>query len=196
MTVFDDVLAFWLTEVGQDRWYAQEDALDQAIRDRFGAAWEAAATGGLRDWCWCPQGTLAYLILTDQFPRNMFRGSARAFKTDPMALQAAKLGIARGFDMRVPEPQRQFYYLPLEHSEIPTDQNRAVRLIMDRMPQSDGTTLLHARAHRDVIRRFGRFPFRNAALGRPSDPDESGFLSEGGYGAVVRRLQEESALPA
>lgn len=193
---FQDVLDFWLEELDQSNWYVQSDEVDQTIRSRFGAIWEAAAAGNLRDWCFCPDGTLAYLIVTDQFSRNMFRGSADAFATDSLALQAAKTGIARGFDLRVPEPQRQFYYLPLEHSEVPANQNRAVRLIMERMPQSDGTTLLHARVHRDIIRRFGRFPFRNDALGRPTSPEEADFIAQGGYGEILRSYQQPDALSA
>ncbi len=196
MVEFQDVLDFWLDEVGQSGWYSQDDAVDAEIRARFGPSWEAAAAGRLRRWCWCPDGTLAYLILTDQFPRNMFRASADAFASDFLALEAAKTGIARRFDLRVPEPQRQFYYLPLEHSEIPTNQNRAVRLIKERMPASDGTTLLHARVHREIIRQFGRFPFRNDVLGRQSSPEEAAFLAQGGYGEILRRFQEPSALSA
>ncbi|MEM8579799.1 MAG: DUF924 family protein [Pseudomonadota bacterium] len=196
MAQFQDVLDFWLTEVGTSGWYTQDDAIDTEIRRRFLNEWETAAAGRLRSWCFCPNGTLAYLILTDQFSRNMFRGSAKAFATDVLALEAAKTGIARGFDMQIPEPQRQFFYLPLEHSEVPTNQNRAVRLIMERMPASDGTTLLHARVHREIIRRFGRFPFRNEALGRLSSPDEADFLARGGYGELVRRFQEPTALSA
>ncbi|MDJ0860303.1 MAG: DUF924 family protein [Dinoroseobacter sp.] len=196
MAQFQDVLDFWLSEIDQSNWYVQDDAVDEAIRTRFGSLWEIAASGRLRSWCWCPDGTLAYLILTDQFPRNMFRGSPKAFATDVLALEAAKTGIGRGFDLRIPEPQRQFYYLPLEHSEIPTNQNRCVRLILERMPESDGTTLLHARVHREIIRRFGRFPFRNEVLGRQTTPDEEQFLAQGGYGEILRRYQEPSALSA
>jgi uncharacterized protein (DUF924 family) len=193
---FQDVLDFWLTDVGPKGWYAQNDAVDDEIRARFGATWQAAAGGALRNWCWCPNGTLAFLILTDQFPRNMFRGGAQAFATDAQALRAAKIGIGRGFDLRVAEPQRQFFYLPLEHSEIPANQNRSVRLIMERMPASTGETLLHARVHREIIRRFGRFPFRNAALARASDAQEEAFMASGGYGEILRSFQKSDGLPA
>lgn len=196
MVAAADVLSFWLDEVGQSNWYVQDDTLDARIRARFMPTWEAAEAGGLRDWCWCSNGTLAFLILTDQFPRNMFRGQARAFATDPLALRAAKTGIARGFDLRTPEPQRQFFYLPLEHSEIPANQDRAVRLIMERMRAGGGTTLLHARVHREIIRRFGRFPFRNGALGRTTTAAEAAFLAQGGYGEILRGYQAADALPA
>jgi len=196
MQEFQEVLDFWLREVGSGRWYAQDDELDAEITRRFGASWELALQGRLQRWCWCADGTLAYVILTDQFSRNMFRGSARAFATDAHALQAAKTGIARGFDLRIPAPQRQFFYLPLEHSEVPSDQNRAVRLILERMPNRGGDTLLHARVHREIIRRFGRFPFRNAALGREMKAEEQAFLDEGGYGAILRGFQQADSLPA
>ena len=184
----DAVLRFWLEDHGPDDWYRGGEALDAAIRDRFRSAWEAARDGGLLDWLASPRGTLAYLILTDQFPRNMFRGEARAFATDPKAREAAKSAIAKGFDLKVAEPERQFFYLPLEHSECLQDQERAVRLICERMDAPE--TLLHARAHREVIRCFGRFPFRNDALGRDNSDREAVFLEEGGYGAVVEELRE------
>ncbi|MBC7133808.1 MAG: DUF924 domain-containing protein [Roseovarius sp.] len=186
----DDVLRFWLDEVGPEGWYAVDDALDAQIRARFLDAWEDARAGACASWLTCPSGTLAYVILTDQFPRNMFRGEARAFDTDRAALTAAKLAIGRGWDMRIDEPARQFFYLPLMHSENLCDQDRCVRLICERMPEHGPGNLLHARAHREVIRRFGRFPYRNAALGRPSTAPERAFEAEGGYGAIVRKAQE------
>lgn len=186
-----DVLRFWLEEHGDADWYRASDGLDAAIRERFLPAWEAAAAGGLRRWTVSPEGALAFLVLTDQFPRNMFRGEARAFATDGLALSVAKGAIDRGFDLRVPEPQRQFFYLPLEHSENGQDQERAVRLICERMDAPE--TLLHARAHREVIRCFGRFPHRNAALGRATSDREAVFLEEGGYASVVEQMRDEAA---
>jgi uncharacterized protein (DUF924 family) len=120
----------------------------------------------------------------------MFRGSERAFATDVLALEAAKQGISNGFDLRVDGPARQFFYLPLEHSECVMDQDRAVRLICTRMEAPE--TLLHARAHRHVIRRFGRFPHRNAALGRESSDQEAAFLDSGGYRAAVEALRQDA----
>jgi uncharacterized protein (DUF924 family) len=183
-----DVLNFWLDEVGSKGWYATDVAVDTAIRDRFGAAWSEALAGGLGQWRDGPSGALAYLILTDQFPRNMFRGDAQAFATDPMARAATADAIARGWDMGVREPQRQFFYLPLEHSEDPDDQDRAVMLVKSALPETGADTLIHARAHREIIRRFGRFPFRNAALGRASTAEEVRFIEDGGYGAIVQSL--------
>ncbi|MBM2576883.1 DUF924 domain-containing protein [Jannaschia sp. Os4] len=184
----EDVLRFWLEEKGPEDWYKGGEALDAEIRDRFEGTWEAARAGRLAHWTTSPRGALAFLILTDQFPRNMFRGEAKAFATDPKAREVAKFSIDRKFDLKVDEPARQFFYLPLEHSECLQDQERAVRLICERMDAPE--TLLHARAHREVIRCFGRFPFRNAALGREMAAREAVFMDEGGYGAVVRELKE------
>jgi len=185
----EDVIAFWLDEVGPEQWYASDEALDARIRERFEGLWEKARAGGLHDWLTSPRGMLAYLILTDQFPRNMFRGEARAFATDANARAEAKLAIDHGFDKRVPEPERQFFYLPLMHSECLTDQDRCVRLMLTRMPETGASNLLHAKAHREVIRRFGRFPFRNEALSRSSSPEERNFVQEGGYGRTVEKLR-------
>ena len=131
---------------------------------------------------------MAYLIVTDQFPRNMFRGTGRAFATDGAARAAAKAAIAKGWDRRIDPPARQFFYLPLMHSECLVDQDRCVRLMMERMPDSEDN-LLHAKAHRDVIRRFGRFPYRNEALARHDTGPEAAYLAEEGYGGTVRTLQ-------
>jgi uncharacterized protein (DUF924 family) len=137
-----------------------------------------------------PKGALGLIILTDQFPRNMFRDSPRAFASDARALRIAALAINHAWDLRVAEPMRQFFYLPFMHSEMLTDQDRSVRLFKARM--ATGDNLLHARAHREVIRRYGRFPYRNAALGRISTPQEDVFLASGGYGAIVQELQNAS----
>ncbi len=185
----EEVLDFWLDEVGPEGWYGGGEALDDQIRTRFGAAWENAQEGSYSLWLTYPTGVLAYLILMDQFPRNMFRDDKRAFSTDPAALAAAKCAIDKGWDLRIDEPARQFFYLPLMHSESQTDQDRCVRLLLTRMPKSAEGNLLHARAHREVIRRFGRFPYRNAALDRVSTAHETEFDETGGYGAVLREMR-------
>ncbi|MFV0514866.1 MAG: DUF924 family protein [Jhaorihella sp.] len=185
----EEVLSFWLDDVGEARWYEADETLDADIRARFMDAWEAACEGKFSLWLTYPSGTLAYIILTDQFPRNMFRGEARAFASDRAALSAAKAAIDRGWDMRIAEPARQFFYMPLMHSENLADQERCVRLLCQRMPQSGKGNLLHARAHREVIRLFGRFPFRNDALERSTTVPEEAFVASGGYGATVRKLQ-------
>ncbi|SEL06176.1 Uncharacterized conserved protein, DUF924 family [Roseovarius azorensis] len=184
----EEVLGFWLDEVGPEGWYEASETLDQTIRDRFSGAWENARQGAHALWLTYASGTLAYIILTDQFPRNMFRGEARAFATDRVALAAAKVAISRGWDMRIDEPARQFFYLPLMHSESLCDQERCVRLICERMPLHGPENMIHARAHREVIRQFGRFPYRNAALDRPSTALERDYQAQGGYGATLRQL--------
>ncbi len=186
----EEVLEFWLDEVGAKNWYTSSEELDQTVRDRFASAWDNARAGACSLWLTYPNGTLAYVILTDQFPRNMFRGEARAFATDAAALAAAKVAISRGWDLRIDEPARQLFYLPLMHSENLSDQDRCVRLICERMPDHGAGNMHHARAHREVIRRFGRFPYRNAALSRSSTEQERAFESEGGYGAVLREVME------
>jgi uncharacterized protein (DUF924 family) len=133
-------------------------------------------------------GTLAYLIVTDQLSRNIHRDTALAFATDDRALAAAKRALEAGWDMSAPAPERQFFYLPFEHSEVPADQAMAIHLMETRMT-SNPDLALHARAHAEVIRRYGRFPTRNAALGRVSTPDEVTYLDAGGYGAIVRALK-------
>lgn len=182
------VLDFWLGEVGPEGWYAGGDELDALCRQGFQDLWEAARDGGLDHWVDGCVGTLAYLVLTDQLPRNMFRGTADAFATDPLARAAARQALDQGWDMMAPEPERQFFYMPFEHSEAPEDQDLAVRLMRERL-SSDPEMELHARAHAEIIRRFGRFPTRNAALGRETTAEEQAFLDAGGYGAVVKSLQ-------
>jgi uncharacterized protein (DUF924 family) len=183
----EEVLSFWLG-AGPAAWYKQDDAFDAEITERFGALWEQGAAGALDEiWATNPKGALALIILLDQFPRNMFRGQARAFHSDARALSVACYGIDRGWDMRTPEPERQFYYMPFMHSERLTDQDHCVRLFKERMP---GDNVLHARAHREIIRRYSRFPYRNDALGRKTTTAEQAFLDEGGYGKILNELKD------
>jgi len=189
----EDILAFWLDEIGPDGWYAGGAELDADIRERFEPTYNAACEGALSLWLTYPSGTLAYVILLDQFTRNMFRGTAKAFETDGLAMAAAKIAISRGWDMKIDEPARQFFYLPLMHSECLADQDRAVRLIKTRMPESGEPNLLHAKAHREVIREFGRFPYRNDALSRETPPLEEAYLEKGGYGYTVETLKATEA---
>jgi uncharacterized protein (DUF924 family) len=187
-----EVLEFWLGEIGPEGWYAGGDEIDALCRERFGDLWQAARDGGLEHWVEGTVGTLAYLILTDQFPRNIHRGSALAFATDPLARAAARKAVENGWDMNAPEPERQFFYMPFEHSEDPSDQTQAVKLLRERL-SSDPTMALHARAHQEIIRKYGRFPTRNAALGRESSAEEQAYLDQGGYMAVVNALRESHA---
>ena len=188
MTGPGEVLSFWLDEVGPEGWYKEDAALDARVRDGFMDVWREASEGGLSLWLTHATGALAYIVVTDQFPRNMFRGAGQSFSTDFAALAAAKSAISKGWDLRVDEPARQFFYMPLMHSECLSDQDRCVRLMSTRMPGTGAGNLVHARAHREVIRKFGRFPTRNEALGRPTRPGEAEFLSDGGYGRTVREL--------
>jgi uncharacterized protein (DUF924 family) len=182
-----EVTAFWLG-AGEASWYKQDAAFDAEIRDRFLPAWQAAYDGGLQDWAIDAEGALGFIILTDQFPRNMFRGDARSFATDDLAKSVSCRAIERGWDMRTAEPERQFFYLPFMHSERLSEQDRGVRLIAERMEQ--GNNLLHAKAHREIIRRFNRFPYRNDALRRETTAAEQAFLDAGGYGAILREMDD------
>lgn len=186
-----DILDYWIGDVGEDGWFAGGEALDAEIRDRFAEVWAAALDGGLEHWVEGAAPTLAYLVLCDQMSRNMHRGSALAFATDAQALAAARKAMDEGWDMGVPEPERMFFYLPFEHSENPADQARSVRLMAERLTDPEMT--LHARAHQEIIARFGRFPYRNAALGRESTPEETAFMAEGGYGPLVEALRASHA---
>jgi len=172
-----DVLAFWRA-AGPPKWFGKDAAFDREIAARFGAGHAAAAAGRLADWEATPEGALALLLLLDQFPRNMFRGSARAFATDPLARAVADRAIARGFDASVSSAERMFLYLPFEHSEAIADQERCCALCA---ATGDADLLKWAQLHADIIRRFGRFPHRNAMLGRATTSEEQAFLDGGGF---------------
>lgn len=193
MVTPDDILAFWLDEVGPEGWYKQDEALDAQIRERFLPAWEGLMQGRYGLWLTYPSGVLAYIILADQFSRNMFRGQGKAFSSDRVALTAAKQAIHRGWDMKIDEPARQFFYMPLMHSENLCDQDRCVRLMKERMPETGAPNLLHAKVHREVIRQFGRFPYRNDALDRRFTDAERSYVDEGGYGRTLREIEAVAA---
>jgi len=189
-----DVLDFWFgapgePEYGQERkvWFRKSAEFDQAIRDRFSATVEAAAAGQLKSWKADSDGCLALLLLLDQFPRNLYRGSAQAFAMDEEAVATANHGIINSFDryrsneQLRPEVQRWFFYLPFEHSEKLNDQARAVALFEQlRGDAASASTIDYAYRHRDVIQRFGRFPHRNEALGRTTTVKEAAFLKQPG----------------
>ncbi|MCV2864238.1 DUF924 family protein [Albidovulum sediminicola] len=183
-----EIVHYWLEDVGPDGWYAAVDAVDAEIRKRFLDLWEKAHAGALTQWCETAEGALAYLILTDQFPRNMFRGDPRSFATDAAARAAARVAVGQGLDLAIAEPARVFFYMPFEHSEDLEDQDFAVDLMDRNLPETGAEFAVHSRAHREIIRRYGRFPFRNAALGRQTTKEERAFLDGGGYGAIVREL--------
>jgi uncharacterized protein (DUF924 family) len=187
-----EVLDFWLGEVGPEGWYAGGQELDLTCRVRFADLWQAAHDDGLEHWVEGAAGTLAYLIITDQIARNIHRDDSLAFATDARARAAARQAVANGWDLAAPEPERQFFYMPFEHSEDMADQDIAVRLISENLPSLPDMAV-HARAHRAIIAKFGRFPFRNAALGRASTPQEAAFMAEGGYGGEVARQRASHA---
>jgi uncharacterized protein (DUF924 family) len=172
-----EVVSFW-REAGPDRWFNKDASFDDSIRERFLYTYEAAAAGKFSGWEQSAEGTLALLILLDQFPRNMFRGEARAFATDPLARAVAAGGIVRGFDAQVSPDMRGFFCLPFEHSEDLADQERSIAFYKA-IGDADG--LKWAEIHADIIRRFGRFPHRNAVLGRATTPEEQAFLDGGGF---------------
>ncbi|MEL6958555.1 MAG: DUF924 family protein [Pseudomonadota bacterium] len=192
MTAPQDVLSFWVDEVGADGWYNSSDELDQKIRDQYGDLWQEASEGALGYWLTAPRGTLSYIILTDQFPRNMFRGHADAFAMDRSALAAAKMAVDRDWDLRIDGPVRQFFYLPMMHSENLCDQDRCIRLLASRM-EGGKSNLLHAQVHREIIRMFGRFPYRNDALGRTTTAAEQDWMDAGGYRITLQQIQSETA---
>jgi uncharacterized protein (DUF924 family) len=172
-----EVVAFW-TEAGPQSWFRKDEAFDRSFRDRFLAAHQAAAQGLLGHWRDSAEGALALLVLLDQFPRNAFRGSARAFATDALARTVAAGALARGQDQAVRDERvRNFFYLPFMHSEWLPDQQRAVQLCQ----QLGGDAAHHARVHHDIVARFGRFPHRNGLLGRRTTAGEQAFLDEGGF---------------
>lgn len=171
-----DVVAFW-REAGPARWFSKDDAFDADFRARFLDVHHAAARRERDDWAESADGTLALLILLDQFPRNAFRDSAHMFATDALALHFADRAIARGLDRQVAQELRQFMYMPLMHSEALHDQERCV----GQMQAFGGESLKYAEVHRDIIRRFGRFPHRNAMFGRETTAAEQAFLDAGGF---------------
>jgi uncharacterized protein (DUF924 family) len=171
-----DIVSFWRS-AGPKAWFAKDEAFDKAIRQRFEADHHAAARGQYDSWQDTPLGALALLLLLDQFPRNLFRDSPHAFATDPLARRVARAALERGFEAAVEPELRQFFLLPLEHSEDLADQDLAVRH-GERLGPEDAKWAL---IHRAIIATFGRFPHRNRCLGREATPEEQAFLDGGGF---------------
>lgn len=176
-----DVLAFWFEETQPAQWFQVNPDFDADIARRYADAYDKAARGILDDWKTDSDGCLALCILLDQFPRNMFRGAAKAFATDGKALVIAKFALSKGFDQVLSPIKRRFLYLPFEHSENLNDQRKCVELF-DKMKKDDPLGYDYALRHLKIIERFGRFPHRNAVLSRMSTPDEEEFLAKGGPG--------------
>lgn len=174
--VVSAVLEFW-REAGMERWFAKDPQFDRRFRQRFHDAHMAVAARSHDAWLGAPDGALALILLTDQFPRNAFRGTAHMYATDPLARHYARRAHALGYIDRIDPELRVFLCLPFSHSEDPADQDLAVRL----NERIGGTSLSFALGHREIIGRFGRFPHRNRLLGRESTAEEEAFLAEGGF---------------
>jgi uncharacterized protein (DUF924 family) len=177
-----EVLDFWREATGQ-RWFKKDPAFDAEIRARFEALHQAASRRELDGWAETAEGALALLLLLDQFPRNIYRGSPHAFATDRLALAVAERAVARGFDLKVPVELQVFFYLPFEHAEDAEAQRRGVELCQGHEARGGHESYpRYALIHQDLIARFGRFPHRNAVLGRVSSEAELAFLAaEGGF---------------
>ncbi len=178
MAKIEDVLGFWFAPGMGARWFKKDDAFDAEVKAKLGPAYAMAAAGTLGPWKQSARGCLALVILLDQVPRNLFRGDAQAFATDADARAVTRHALAEGFDQTLGQSERLFLYLPLEHSEELTDQEDCCRLVaaLDEEPAWHD----YALRHREVIARFGRFPHRNAILGRASSREEEDFLAEPG----------------
>lgn len=172
-----DVIEFWRS-AGEDKWFAKDDAFDRTIKERFGPLHAEAALGRHDAWAKTPDGALALVLLFDQFSRNLFRGSAKTFAQDQKALELARDAIDAGSDERVDPAVRKFFYMPFMHSESLADQDRCISLSH---AIGDMGTLRYAREHREIVRRFGRFPHRNTILQRHTTPSEQAFLDGGGF---------------
>ena len=173
----NDIVGFW-RNAGPQKWYAKSAAFDEAIRLKFEPTHHAAARGTYDGWAVTAEGALALLLLLDQFPRNLYRGSGHAFATDPKARAIAREATTAGFHRQVEPLMAQFFVLPFEHSEDMADQEMALALASE---LGDAEIIKWVEVHRDIIVRFGRFPHRNACLGRTTTAKEQGFLDEGGF---------------
>ncbi len=189
---YKHVLDFWFGKLEdgfadqshRKRWYKSSEAFDNEIRKRFGSLLEDAVAQRLGDWFASPAGRLAFIVLCDQFPRNAFRGNAKAFAFDTLALDAARRGVHLGEDRALEIDQRSFFYMPFEHSEDLLDQHACVGLFNQLEHDAptefkDKVSLSYAQQHRDIIIRFGRFPHRNEVLGRTSTSEELAYLADG-----------------
>lgn len=174
-----DVLLYWFDELGPTGWFKRSEETDAAIRERFAGVIDEIAAAPIEHLKGDAETALAALIVLDQFPRNVFRNTPRAFAYDGKALSLARASVGEGLDRAVPKARRLFVYLPFEHSEDLADQDIAVQLISS---LGDAGYTGYAEAHRDVVARFGRFPHRNAILGRASTAEEEAYLSEPGSG--------------
>jgi len=179
----DDILNFWVYEVGRERWFSQDPGLDRIIRERFLPAYEAGVAGELAHWEETPEGMLALMLLFDQFPRRMFRDTPKAFETDELAIDLARKAIIKHFDDRIDRLFKLILYLPFLNSESLSNQRLALFYIRERIKENDLLSL--AEQHYEIVERFGRFPHRNPALGRDPTPEEIEFLTKSQKQAVL-----------
>lgn len=171
----ENILIFWFEDHGPEDWYKKDDGFDQEIREKFFPLYESLKDGNVEKMIETPATALAYIILFDQFPRNMFRGTPQAFARDDLALSLAKLSVARGYDQEFENTKRAFFYIPFMHSEDINDQKECVRLCKNM--DKEGTTYEYAVKHLEVIEKFGRFPHRNEILDRKNTTAEEEYLS-------------------
>lgn len=174
-----EIIHFWFEETPPPLWFQVSEPFDRTIIDRFSVIYEMSREGLNNHWNDDPDGALALCIVLDQFPRHMFRGTPRAFESDAKALLLVKQGIARGFDQLMEPVRRGFFYLPFQHSEDMAEQERSLALYT-KMKDVNEAGYMYAVRHHNAIRQFGRFPHRNAILGRESTPDELEFLKNNG----------------
>jgi len=173
MKTAKDIRDFWFADTVQPYWFARSDEVDARIKTDFAETYEAAHRGDLDPWMEDAADALSLVIALDQFPRNLFRGSGRSFESNDIALAHARTALDRGYDQDLSETERQFFYLPFMHSEVLADQDRSVTLYA---ALGNENALDFAHQHRDIIAQFGRFPHRNAVLGRDDTPEEAEFL--------------------
>lgn len=176
-----DILNFWFEETKAQQWFQVNPDFDDDIRERYEDAYDKASRGIFDDWRTDSDGCLALCLLLDQFPRNMYRGTPKAFATDGKALVVAKFALSKGFDQVLSPIKRRFLYLPFEHSENLNDQKKCVELF-EKMKKDDPLGYDYALRHLKVIEQFARFPHRNAILGRMNTPEEEEYLAQGGSG--------------
>ncbi|NTV95616.1 MAG: DUF924 domain-containing protein [Thiobacillus sp.] len=172
---YAELLDFWFAEAMRPHWFASTPEIDRIILTRYEPLWQAARDGALASWLDSPDGALALVIVLDQFPLNMYRDRPEAYSSGDQALAAARQALARGYDRLLAKDRLAFLFLPFMHSEDPADQDRSVELF-----RGAGLDDRWAEHHRDLVRRFGRFPHRNAVLGRPSRSDEIDYLASPG----------------
>jgi uncharacterized protein (DUF924 family) len=170
---YKQVISFWFAPETQPKWFIKNEEFDQEITEKFQELYMKATSDKLGAWQKFPEGTLALIIILDQFPRNMFRGTAKAFATDNKALELTKYAIKNSYDQKLTNEQKQFLYMPLMHSENLEDQNLSVKLFA-----FNSYALEYAKAHHHIIKQFGRFPHRNNILGRKSTNEELEFLKQ------------------